>query len=160
MLYLKEILPNPSGNESTEEWIRITNKSEDTISTTGWVISDRSGKEYSLNVLGSMSPGELVEIRRDASGIALNNNGDEVYLKDNAGTVVDSLAYTTAAEDEIIVANRFFAEENMPVGNLEQTPVGLVDTPAPGFVNSLAIGLVLASAAALAAIYLVRNLYE
>ena len=143
MLYIQELLPNPAGDESVGEWIRLINDGDTAVVVGGWQLADKAGKNYILTPVGSVAPGEVVEISREASGIALNNNGDEVYLIDDEGTQIDTLAYTSATEGEIITASRFMTEE-APTGNLNEIPPELARTTAPDFAEALTLALILA----------------
>ena len=143
MLYIEELLPNPAGDENTGEWIRLVNDGNKTVLVGGWQLADKAGNSYILTPVGSVAPGEVVEISREASGIALNNNGDEVYLIDDDGVQIDQLAYTSAAEGEIITASRFVTTA-VPADSLNEISPDLAKTSAPDFAGALTLALILA----------------
>ena len=120
MVYIKEALPNPSGDEAQGEWVSLINQGEESISLINWSISDESGKEFSLSTVGSIAPGETVVFKRQATEIALNNNGDTIYLKDELGDIVDQLSYQgSIIEDEKVVADQFIPEAPIRDSNLQ-----------------------------------------
>lgn len=96
---INELLPNPSGEESADEFIELYNDSNESVDLTGWILSDASTKEYTLS--GTIGGGQYKTIYRSNSGIALNNTGGDVAeLYQPDGELLDSIEYEdSAAED-------------------------------------------------------------
>lgn len=109
MVYIREALPNPAGEDSGNEWIKIVNDGEVGVDITGWSLKDLSGKEYFFSTVINKKT-ELV-IKNDVSKITLNNDGDTIFLVSNNGEIKDTLVYEKASDDEIIVTERFLKEE-------------------------------------------------
>ena len=104
-----EFLPDPTPSQGLpeEEFIELYNRSNKVIDLDGWTFSDSSGTvTLPAHVL---LPGEYVLIVASAdvalfapfgavitpgSLPALNNGGDDMVLKANDGTLIDSLTYT------------------------------------------------------------------
>ena len=105
---LNELMPDPSPSQGlpTAEFIEIYNRSGKVLDLEGWTISDAS----SSGTLPAriLQPGEylLIVDPDDAPLLAsygplispnnlpgLNNDGDQVVLKDATGVAIDSLAY-------------------------------------------------------------------
>ena len=103
---ITEVLYDTPGTDSVEEWVELYNPTANTISLSGWTISDNAGT-FSLS--GSIAPFGFLVLARDAAGfnalygfnpdvvmgsaIALSNSGDQLVLKDNTGQQVDFVAW-------------------------------------------------------------------
>lgn len=101
---INEVFPNPSGSTSEpNEFIELYNKSSSPVTITNWTISDTSGsiKTYTIPI-NTLNPGEFIAFRREVTGIALNNTGDGVELKNETGTPMDSMSFgdTSTFEDK------------------------------------------------------------
>ena len=151
MVYLKEILPNPAGDDTSGEWIKLVNPGEEDINLSGWVIKDAGGKAYSLTTLAPKNT-EIV-LPRSLTGIALNNNGDTLYLLSASGETVDSISYTEASDDEIIIASRFVEstrKEKAETTTLEQLALGGDDKiVSEGSFSIVMVAIVIALAASI-----------
>ena len=151
MVYIKELLPNPAGDEAQGEWVRLTNTGEETVSLVGWHISDETSKTYSLSSVRQMTSGEVVELQREATGIALNNNGDTLYLYNQEGVLQDQLAYRgSILEDEIVIAERFIKEAPVRENGLQANALesGIINNTSA--VSALLVGVGIAFFAAVA----------
>lgn len=94
-------------NSSADEWIELFN-SGDALSIDGYVIESQS-KKLSINLSGSIEKNDyyLIERTDDDSvpgitadlvasfGTGLNNAGDDIYLKDPNGNIIDSLLFSS-----------------------------------------------------------------
>ena len=151
MVYFKEILPNPAGDDTSGEWIKLVNSGEEDINLSGWVIKDAGGKAYSLTTLAPKNT-EIV-LPRSLTGIALNNNGDTLYLLSASGETVDSISYTEASDDEIIIASRFVEstrKEKAETTTLEQLALGGDDKiVSEGSFSIVMVAIVIALAASI-----------
>ncbi|KKU18834.1 MAG: hypothetical protein UX31_C0017G0032 [Candidatus Nomurabacteria bacterium GW2011_GWA1_46_11] len=111
MIFIKELLPNPSGDDTQNEWIRLINTGESDFIPSGLSLIDAGGKTFSLNSISAISPGETIELKRTLTGIALNNDGDIVSLKNQQGETLDQLSYASGVvEGEIVTAESFIEE--------------------------------------------------
>ncbi|MBI2415813.1 MAG: lamin tail domain-containing protein [Candidatus Kerfeldbacteria bacterium] len=97
-----ELLPNPSGSESSDEFIELYNDSTDTIDLTDWMVSDATATDYVLS--GSIGANQYLVIYREASHLALNNTGDTVELFHPDGALVDTITYTGSVDDDVSYA--------------------------------------------------------
>lgn len=98
---INEVFPNPSGSTSEpNEFIELLNSGDVPIVITGWQISDTQGsiKTYIFPV-ATLDPGVYVNFRRSVTGIALNNDGDGVELRDPDGNLKDSMSFDQTLED-------------------------------------------------------------
>lgn len=101
-IYITEVLPNPSGEESTDEFIELYNSSNTTVDLTGWELSDSISRNYTIS--GSISAGQYVTFYREVSGVALNNSGDSIELYQPDGTLLDVVEYADSAEEDVSYA--------------------------------------------------------
>lgn len=86
---INELMPNPKGTDTGNEWIELYNNSTEDVLLTGWKIKDKTNS-FSLDGLSISAKSYLVIFPT----ISLNNS-DEII------TLVDSLDY----KDEIIYAS-------------------------------------------------------
>jgi hypothetical protein len=106
-IYFLEIMYDPSGEETKEEYVVLSGNGD----VSGWTISDNSGS-WSIPQ-GTVINGKLMIARNsDAfksvygctahiSGFTrgLNNDGDQLTLKDNNGSQKDFVAWEKGASD-------------------------------------------------------------
>ncbi len=97
-IYINEVLPNPSGEESTDEFIELYNASSAAVDLTDWKLSDSTSRDYSLT--GSIGAGQYSVFYREASGVALNNSGDTIELYQPDGALLDTIEYTESADGD------------------------------------------------------------
>lgn len=111
-LRIASLLPDPVGADSGHEIVVIKAIMRDgpvPLDTTGerddaapsatpairledWRVRDASGRKMKLK--GSIGAGEMKKFVIPRGGMSLNNNGDDVYLVDPEGRIVDSAHYT------------------------------------------------------------------
>src|SRR5579884_315417 len=84
---INEVMPHPS---TGSDWVEIYNPGGTGVDLTGWTLSDSSTTIATLS--GIIQAGDFLSI--DVSN-RLNNSGDQVHLKDQTGTEIDSYTYTT-----------------------------------------------------------------
>jgi|Deesub1362A_J573_1020465.scaffolds.fasta_scaffold01043_9 hypothetical protein len=105
---ISAVLPNPSGLEPDEEWIELYNLSDVPVDISGWRLSDGEGSyvfpqgtvlapKASLRVYGRQyNPTGY------SRGLYLANKGDEVYLYDASGRLIDQCFWEKAPTDIVI----------------------------------------------------------
>ncbi|NVP18032.1 hypothetical protein HUU51_04925 [Candidatus Gracilibacteria bacterium] len=98
--YFSEVMPFTE-NDVTDEYIQITYDGNGINNLNGYKLSDKSGKEY---IFGEdlFLPDETKKYYRPQTMILLNNSDEEIYLKDDSGTLVDSFYYTISKKGEAI----------------------------------------------------------
>jgi len=105
-IIVNELFPNPAGSDSDDEFIELFNTSDTTIDITGWKLGDSSKRTYTITD-GRISAHGFLLLKRQQTGIALNNTGGEmVELKDESGRLVDSVHYASVA-----VENQSYARD-------------------------------------------------
>lgn len=104
-IVINEILPNPVGDDSQNEFIELKNIGTTDIDLADWKIGDASTKRYTIKtddfVSTILKPNELFTLYRKVTGIALNNSGTEsikLYAPD--GTLITSVDYTGAVDED------------------------------------------------------------
>ena len=96
-IIINEILPNPNGSDSNDEFIELYNRSNQPVDLSSWQLQDNSTKIFILSSQKYQSTiiaafGYFVVYSRE-SGIALNNGGDLIGLYQPNGTLLDSRVY-------------------------------------------------------------------
>ncbi len=96
--------PSPTVGLPELEFVEIYNKSAKFFDVTGWKLGDASGDGTISS--GVLAPGEYLLLVATASVPqfanstavssfpSLNNAGDDIVLKDNAGNIIDKITYT------------------------------------------------------------------
>jgi predicted extracellular nuclease len=96
------------GTEADPDWIEIYNSSSSAIDITGYKIYDSGGnagtkpkKEFPS---GTIVPANgffvIVTDDADASGFGLSSAGEEVWLENASGTVIDNVVFTAMSETQ------------------------------------------------------------
>lgn len=94
---INELLPNPSGSETTDEWIELTNTGDTSINLTGWQLTDQT-RYFTIADTRIPAHGYVV-FESGETRINLNNTGDTVYLVDATGAIMNGTTYEAAAEE-------------------------------------------------------------
>lgn len=154
-MIINRFLPNPVGPDKTGEWIEILNNSGEVINLADWQIKDLSGKSYVFKS-GELKSGESFRFNYETSKIALNNNGETLFLYDPNGALASKLTFSGIAEEGRIISQKI---DNKPA---ESKGIGQQGVLADSlFVNSvifinLALALILASVF----FWIIKNLYH
>lgn len=99
---INELLPNPGGEESTDEYIELWNKGDTPVDLAGWKLADKGGSYYVISpkhfATTIIPPKGYFILYRDITNIALNNSGGEtLYLYSPDGLLKDSVSYVGSA---------------------------------------------------------------
>lgn len=97
-IIINELLPNPSGPDSEQEFIELYNPNNSYVDLSSWRLVDAGNNSFTLNAINSFSPliqssGYLVLYSRQ-SGISLNNSGDTIKLIQSNGVLSDEVSYS------------------------------------------------------------------
>src|SRR3989344_8145152 len=103
MIIIKEVLPNPVGQDTTGEWRTLLNDGSEAVNLRGWSLKDTSGKKF---IFGNETilPDQELKLPHSATRINLNNDGDTITLWNAAGEKTDEITYGQASEEEIVVS--------------------------------------------------------
>ena len=101
-LRLNEILPNPSGDESAEEYIELYNYSNEEVDLEGWKLKDSSKiGEYIFSSGIGLGSHEYLAIYREDFSFALNNSNESVYLLDPDGETASEVSFLGSAKEDV-----------------------------------------------------------
>jgi len=102
-LIVSEIMPNPKGKDSGNEWIEITNISDKEINLENFKLDDgeNGSKPYSIPKIILQGKTSIV-FRQPTTKINLNNSNDEARLIKSNGEIADSIKYTTTKDGQSI----------------------------------------------------------
>ncbi len=85
-----------------DEWIELYNPSTEELDLSGWQIDDRAGggsRPYTFPARSHLGAGAYGAYYQRQTGLALNNDGDDVRLVDPDGREVDRATYVVTAPD-------------------------------------------------------------
>jgi hypothetical protein len=101
-ILLSEVMPNPEGTDNDYEWIEIYNEGTEDVNLGNWSLDDEeAGSDpYQFPSDTIIEAQDFLVIYRPESGLALNNDTDQVRLFDFQDTLIDSVTYETAPEGE------------------------------------------------------------
>jgi hypothetical protein len=132
-LIITEVLYDPIGKESEEEFVEIYNPTDETVNLSGWIIEDNAGSWSFPGVeIISLS---YYRISRDNTGFStlhgcdpdidtftrgLNNGGDQLMLK-NGEDIIDFVAWGEGYDDA-------YPEWNLDVEEGKTISRNIVDT--------------------------------
>ena len=148
-IIVNEVLPNPKGSDSQNEFIELKNIGTADIDLTGWKVGDASSKTYTIKAADFTSiilkPKEFFVLYRKVTGIALNNSGTEsAKLLSPDGVLVAALQYSGAAsEDQSYArqdANYFWTTTPTPgkeniITRDNQKPEAVISAPTEAEIN-------------------------
>ncbi|EYF06740.1 lamin tail domain-containing protein [Chondromyces apiculatus] len=110
-VFLNEILANEPGSSTSGEFVEIVNGGASSVALGGYTLSDASGLRHTFPAGTTLGAGKALAVFGSAAGIpvgvtnavaastgglSLNNGTDSVILASPAGTVVDTIVYTSA----------------------------------------------------------------
>lgn len=141
-ILLSEVLPNPIGPDSENEFIEIVNKDAKDVNLCNWKLDDKEGGSppYTIRSDLILRSGEYRVFMVTETKITLNNDEDDVRIIDPNGKIVDSIHYTHPPEGksyarvkvkQASLQPRFIASSNIAIGYEEQYAWEW-DSPTPG----------------------------
>lgn len=108
-LHINEIQYHASADMDSDDWLELANNGSEVIDLSGWRLSDGGGNSFLIPDGLQIDPEGYFVLARDAAMFAavypsvdvgaagwtfgLSNGGESIYLWDDAGFVVDSVAY-------------------------------------------------------------------
>ncbi len=93
---INEILPNPAGDDASQEWIELYNEADAERQLLDLLITDGTNS-YPFGSERIASHGYLL-LPRSLTGIALNNTSDHIQLVTTVGEIIDQADYSQAVE--------------------------------------------------------------
>jgi PKD repeat protein len=118
---LNEVLANEPGSSTAGEGVEIVNIGGTAIDISGWTLSDTTAVRHTFASGTTLQPGKAITVMGGASaiptgivavpassgGLNLANGGDQVIVRNTAGTTVQSMSYTsTLASSDGVSINR------------------------------------------------------
>ncbi|PIW36649.1 MAG: hypothetical protein COW24_04305 [Candidatus Kerfeldbacteria bacterium CG15_BIG_FIL_POST_REV_8_21_14_020_45_12] len=93
-IFINELLPDPEGLDTTDEWIELVNEGSGSLNLAGWQLTDTNTYYTFENT--TLVANEILTVEIGDSKINLNNTGDTVYLIDPYGSIVHGTTYESA----------------------------------------------------------------
>lgn len=130
MVIISEFLPNPIGKDADGEWIKLFNNSNTAVDLSGWQMKDASGKAFIFSTTNKniIVGGETLTLDYKTTKIAINNNGETIFLYDKAGNLIDKAEYIGTA-----VEGKSYVRSESGKFILSGSPAGVQET---NFVSS------------------------
>lgn len=102
---INEVMVNPEGKDTDNEWVELYNSTSSTIDLTGWYLDDDEGKsgaeEFEEGTL--IEPGAFLAIM--GPGLSFKNSDDVVRLLDPNKEPVQIIHYSEAEESQTYAKN-------------------------------------------------------
>ena len=92
---INEIMPNPAGTDTGNEWIELFNCDEIPINVSGWFMKDKSGGRYNFGDVSVEPLGFLLVY----PSFSLNQTDEEIFLYNSDQELTDYFTYSTSKED-------------------------------------------------------------
>lgn len=120
---ITEFYPNPPGDDTSQEWIELHNTTDHDQNLDGWTISDVYGTIHEFSLLGKtiQANGYLVILRQE-SGIALNNDTEQLILRSPEGQELRSGICPDTSEGKSCAVLFGVWEEATPTQGTENVP--------------------------------------
>ncbi|MEW6232247.1 MAG: lamin tail domain-containing protein [Chloroflexota bacterium] len=145
-IYINEVLAAPRYMDwasdgvvnSDDEWVELYNAGEEAVDLSGWFLDDALGdgsKRYQIPLGTSLPPKGYLVFFGKVTGLALNNDGDQVNLLWPDGRVADSTSYSKAHYDRSFSRARDGQEpwtEDYPPSPGRPNQPAPTATPTPG----------------------------
>lgn len=99
-IYINELMPSPTGDDSLEEWIEITNENNEQINLSGWQIRDTKGvtNTYTLPLGSIIGAKGFLVLSRTTTNITLNNDSDGLELLKPSGEIAQTINYESSTK--------------------------------------------------------------
>lgn len=100
-IVISEFLPDPTGSDTTSEFIELQNTGSAAVNVGGWKLDDADGgsSPYTIPTDTRISGGGYLSFSRSETKVALNNTGDSVRLLSPDGKVKASVTYGSEADE-------------------------------------------------------------
>ncbi len=108
-IIINELMPDPAGSDTAlygedgaGEWIELFNNGQSAVSLLNWKVDDEEGgsSPYEFKKEEILDAGKCYILDRAKSGLALNNDSDEVRLLNFQDEIIDSVDYVKPKEGE------------------------------------------------------------
>ncbi|HBG81746.1 TPA: hypothetical protein DDW69_02780 [candidate division CPR2 bacterium] len=91
---INEVYPDPlsTESESKDEWVELFNPNNFEVDISGWSLEDKRGSvnKFIMQPQTKISPNGYLVLNNSLTKIALNNDGDELILRNTAGSEISS----------------------------------------------------------------------
>lgn len=101
-IIITEFLPDPEDSDDDNEFIEIYNNDNVEADLAGWTLEDKMGKikKFIIPEKTIVKPGKYKVFYSDETGIALNNSGDGVVLRDKKENIISETPASDSAKED------------------------------------------------------------
>lgn len=125
---INELLPNPTGEDSGNEWVELYNTGDSEISVTNYKLKDLANHEQ-LIVSGSIASHGFMLINV-VSPLSLNNEDEAISLfSDSSSEPISTFPYSTSTEGKSL--GRYPDGTSINTNPMDPTPNGSNQIPSP-----------------------------
>ncbi len=107
-LIINEVMANPTGDETTDEYVELYNPTVNPVNPAGWTLGDSTTSDRHVFSDRTIQPGEVVvvwsggtrsgsDVAASSGGLGLNNTGDQVALRRN-GRFMSAYTFSSTVE--------------------------------------------------------------
>lgn len=138
-IVVNELLPNPIGSDTENEFIELLNVGSTSINLTGWKLDDEDGGStpYTIPSGTTLGAGKLLALLRPQTKLALNNEADSVRLFDPAGKEISNFTYEESVDEGIAWARDSQGKYQL-TATLTQGKANIITPPTGGKTGSVA----------------------
>jgi uncharacterized protein YdeI (BOF family) len=105
-LAITEVLPNPTGDDTTDEFIEIQNRGSSPCDLAKYSLDDADGGSSPFVLPAtSLGAGAYTAFYASTTHITLNNTGDSARILSNTSSIVSEVSYTDSKEGESFASN-------------------------------------------------------
>lgn len=103
-IVITEVLPDPEGKDSGQEWIELQNVGSETTDITGWILDDAGtdapGTTSWTLPAAVLAAGQYKHFYIPSGRFALNNDADSARLFNSSKLLVDQISYKDSEEGQ------------------------------------------------------------
>jgi hypothetical protein len=97
MILINEWLPNPIGNDASNEFVELYNTGSSAVTLNGWSLETSAKK--SKKISGSIPANGYVVLYRKETKLVLKNSDEAIALYDSSGKLVDQSSFVGSAPE-------------------------------------------------------------
>ena len=98
-IIINEIMPDPDGADTGQEWLELVNQGADKVNLLSWRVENENGK-FKFKTDLWLEAGEYYLLTNAESKLAFKNSSDTISLYNDSDELVGTVAYAEAAQGE------------------------------------------------------------
>ncbi|MDO8537158.1 MAG: lamin tail domain-containing protein [bacterium] len=127
MIFINEWLSNPTGDDTSGEFVELFNNGNTLVSLNGWILKTSGKRELKLS--GTVDVGQYLLLERSDTKLVLKNSDEKLFLYDGGGKLVDGSEFLGTAPEGKSLARRSLGEGGLDFVFADPTPGAENKTP-------------------------------